>query len=128
VTEQPDLSLTGLTGMQFTEAGNVSVVGGNITNQWRAISIISGGQHGFVGTTIGNPAVAPDGYLLRAAGGSIGRVIGCFFISNPQARGMSPISLVNKAGNWTVTQNQFIGFSAPPLAAEAGVPPPNFIP
>jgi hypothetical protein len=121
-----DLSLTGLTGMQFTEAGNVSVFGGTISAQSRAVSIISGGQHAFVAATIGNQAVARDGYLLRAAGGSIGRVIGCFFTSSRQGREMSPISLVNKAGNWTVSQTQFIGFSAPTLAVEAGVPPPNF--
>jgi hypothetical protein len=50
-------------------------------SQWRAVSIISGGQHAFVAAAIGNQAVAPDGYLLRAGGGSIGRVIGRFFKS-----------------------------------------------
>jgi hypothetical protein len=121
-----DLSLRGLTGMQFTEAGNSSVVGGNITNQWRSISIKSGGQHAFVGVTVGNQAVAPDGYLLMAAGGSIGRVVGCFFISSKQGREMSPIRLVNKAGNWAGSQNQFSGFNAPPVAAEPGVTAPHF--
>ena len=121
-----DLTLTNLTGLQFTDAGNASIVGGNITNQWRAVSVISGGQHAFIGVTIGNQAVAPDGYLLRAAGGSVGRVVGCFFVASPKGGDQNPISFVNKAGQWTGTHNQFFGFRARPVAAEQGVPSPDF--
>ncbi len=112
--------------MQFTDAGNVNVSGGVISAQWRAISVVSGGQHAFIGTTIGNQAWAPDGYLLRAAGGSVGRIIGCFFIPSAKGRTVSPVSLAGKAGHWTVSQSQFMGFSAPLVSTDGSVPKTNF--
>ena len=108
--------------MQFKDAANVNVSGGVISAQWRAISVVGGGQHAFMGTTIGNQTWAPDGYLLRAAGGSLGRVIGCFFIPSAKGRATSPISLVSKAGPWTVSQSQFMGFSAPLVSMDGSVP------
>ena len=85
-----------------------------------------GGQHAFMGTTISNQTWAPDGYLLRAAGGSLGRVIGCFFIPSAKGRATSPIRLVSKAGPWTVSQSQFMGFIAPLVSMDGSVPKSNF--